>query len=117
MFDFHIHSWVSFDGHDSGEAMARAALDAGLKEICFTDHLDYDPLGKMGILAFDTETYNAEYDRLEFPGLTIRRGVEFGLTPWNMGQLSAFAGEYPFDFMVSADTAIRDLLRYEQVEI
>ena len=48
MFDFHMHTRVSFDGHDTGEAMAKAALAAGLKEICFTDHLDYDPLEKNG---------------------------------------------------------------------
>ena len=28
MFDFHIHSRVSFDGHDTGRALAQAALDA-----------------------------------------------------------------------------------------
>ena len=78
MFDFHMHSRVSFDGHDTGEALARTALSRGLKEICFTDHLDYDPLGKMGKLDFDTNAYNAEYDLLEVPGLTIRRGMEFG---------------------------------------
>ena len=38
MFDFHIHSRVSFDGHDTGRALAQAAQDDGLKEICFTDH-------------------------------------------------------------------------------
>ena len=64
MFDFHMHSRVSFDGHDTGEALARASLAAGLTEICFTDHLDYDPLEQMGILAFDTDVYNAEYDAL-----------------------------------------------------
>ena len=62
MFDFHMHSRVSFDGHDTGEALARAAAARGLKEICFTDHLDYDPLGKMGKLDFDTAAYNTEYD-------------------------------------------------------
>ena len=62
MFDYHMHSRVSFDGHDTGRAMAEAALSAGLKEICFTDHLDYDPLGQMGKMDFDTELYNAEYD-------------------------------------------------------
>ena len=41
MFDYHMHSRVSFDGHDTGEAMAKAALANGLKEICFTDHTDY----------------------------------------------------------------------------
>ena len=69
MFDYHMHSRVSFDGHDTGEVLAKAALEKGLKEICFTDHLDYDPLEQMGCMAFDTQAYNAEYDALEIPGL------------------------------------------------
>ena len=64
MFDYHMHTRVSFDGHDTGLQMALAAKEAGLKEICFTDHLDYDPLGKMGILAFDTAIYNADISLL-----------------------------------------------------
>ena len=37
MFDFHMHSRVSFDGHDSGLDLALAAKAKGLKEICFTE--------------------------------------------------------------------------------
>ena len=84
MYDYHMHTRVSFDGHDSGLAMALAAKERGLKEICFTDHLDYTPELDM---VFDTARYNAEYDALEFPGLLIRRGLEFGLTPENPEQL------------------------------
>ena len=102
MFDFHIHSRVSFDGHDTGEALALAAKNAGLKEICFTDHLDYDPLEQMGILAFDTEAYNAEYDRLDIPGLKIRRGMEFGMTADNVAQFKADLQRRPFDFVLGS---------------
>ena len=42
MFDYHLHSDVSFDSKESAERMVRAAASAGLKEICFTDHLDYE---------------------------------------------------------------------------
>ena len=31
MFDYHMHSRVSFDGHDTGLDLAKAALAAGLK--------------------------------------------------------------------------------------
>ena len=86
MFDFHMHSRVSFDGHDTGIAMAQVAKAAGLKEICFTDHLDYDPRGLMK-MDFDTDSYNAAYDGLEVPGLTIRRGAEFGMLRHNPEQL------------------------------
>lgn len=109
MFDFHIHSRVSFDGHDTGEALALAAKNAGLKEICFTDHLDYDPLEQMGILAFDTEAYNAEYDRLDIPGLKIRRGMEFGMTADNVAQFKADLQRRPFDFVLGSIHFVDDL--------
>ena len=102
MFDFHIHSRVSFDGHDTGMALAQAARNAGLKEICFTDHLDYDPLGLMGNMAFRTEDYNAEYDHLAVPGLTIRRGLEFGLTRDNQDQFQKDLQRRPFDFVLGS---------------
>jgi len=109
MFDYHMHSRVSFDGHDTGLELAQAAVKAGLKEICFTDHLDYDPLEQMGVLAFDTEAYNAEYDRLEVPGLTIRRGMEFGMTPDNVAQFKRDLQRRPFDFVLGSIHFVDDL--------
>ena len=102
MYDYHIHSRVSFDGHDTGEALARAALDAGLEEICFTDHIDYDPMGTMGNMAFDTEQYNAEYDQLSLPGLKIRRGMEFGMTRDNVSQFRKELNRRHFDFVLGS---------------
>ena len=77
MFDYHMHSRVSFDGHHTGEAMAKAAMAAGLKEICFTDHLD-------------------------IPGLKIRRGMEFGLTADNVQQFEKDLQRRPFDFVLGS---------------
>ena len=109
MFDYHMHSRVSFDGHDTGESLAKAALAAGLKEICFTDHLDYDPLEQMGCMAFDTAAYNAEYDGLEIPGLKIRRGMEFGMTPDNAAQFQEDLRRRPFDFVLGSIHFVDDL--------
>ena len=109
MFDYHMHSRVSFDGHDTGEALAKAALAAGLKEICFTDHLDYDPLGQMGCMAFDTAAYNREYDGLEIPGLKIRRGMEFGMTATNAAQFCEDLKRRPFDFVLGSVHFVDDL--------
>jgi len=102
MFDFHMHTKVSFDGKATGLEMATAAKNAGLKEICFTDHLDYDPLEQMGVLAFDTEVYNAEYNSLEVPGLLIRRGMEFGMTADNRAQFEKDLQRRPFDFVLGS---------------
>lgn len=102
MYDFHMHSRVSFDGHDTGLELARAASAAGLKEICFTDHLDYDPMGHIGGMAFDTADYNAEYEGLEVPGLKIRLGVEFGMTPDNMERFRQDLKRRPLDFVLGS---------------
>ena len=102
MFDYHMHSRVSFDGHDRGMDMALAAKAAGLKEICFTDHLDYDPLGRMGVMAFDTAAYDAEYDALEVPGLKLRKGMEFGLTVDNRAQFQKDLRRRHFDFVLGS---------------
>ena len=109
MFDFHMHTRVSFDGHDTGLAMAEAAKNAGLQEICFTDHLDYDPLEQMGVMAFDTDVYRAEYDGLSVEGLTIRRGMEFGMTADNRERLQKDLERYPFDFVLGSIHFVDDL--------
>lgn len=114
MFDYHMHSRVSFDGHDTGEALARTALERGLKEICFTDHLDYDPLGTMGKLDFDTDKYNAEYDHLEIPGLKIRRGMEFGMDVHNVQQFKEDLKRRHFDYVLGSIHFVEDLDVYFQ---
>ena len=109
MFDYHMHSRVSFDGHTSGLQMALAAKNAGLKEICFTDHIDYDPLEQMGVMAFDTDAYNHEYNDLEVPGLLIRRGMEFGMTVDNREQFKLDLARRPFDFVLGSIHFVDDL--------
>ena len=99
MFDYHLHTHVSFDGKASGIDMARACLERGLTEICFTDHIDYTPEMDM---VFDTAVYNAEYDGLEVPGLLIRRGMEYGLTPDNTEQLKRDLNRRHFDFVLGS---------------
>ena len=109
MIDFHMHTTVSFDGHDTGLDMALAAKKAGLREICFTDHLDYDPLGKMENIAFETQKYNREYDDLEVPGIVIRRGMEFGMLPDNAEQLWGDLRRREFDFVLGSVHFAQDL--------
>ena len=102
MFDYHMHSTVSFDARSSALEMAQAAKAAGMKEICFTDHLDYDPLGELGVIAFDTEVYNAAYDDLKIPGLKIRLGMEFGMTVDNRAQFKEDLKRRHFDFVLGS---------------
>ena len=89
MFDYHMHTTVSYDGHGLPQEMADAAVTAGLKEICFTDHLDYMIRNPRAETSFRVEDYSRAYDGLTAPGLLIRRGVEVGLTPWNADEIKA----------------------------
>ena len=102
MFDFHMHTTVSFDGKGSPMAMATAARNAGLREICFTDHRDYTLGENPNAMAFDFQKYHGAYDRLEVPGLTIRRGMEFGMKPGNREQFHLDQQKYPFDFVLGS---------------
>ena len=102
MFDFHIHSRVSFDGHDTGLALATAARERGLREICFTDHVDYDPQSVSQSMVFDVAAYNKEYDGLEVPGLEIRRGMEFGLLENNQSLLPQRLSQRHYDFVLGS---------------
>ena len=102
MFDYHMHSTVSFDAKATAREMAQAALNVGLKEICFTDHIDYEVGVEKQIMVFDTEVYNAAYDNLEVPGLKIRRGMEFGLKPYNQEQLKKDLQRRHFDFVLGS---------------
>ena len=102
MFDFHIHSRVSFDGHDTGEQLLRAAEQRGLKEICFTDHLDYDPLGLDPNLTFTNEEYAGEYDHLTSRCVKICRGMEFGMLPDNKDQFDKDLLRRPYDFVIGS---------------
>jgi len=102
MFDFHMHSRVSFDAHDTAESMALAALEKGLKEICFTDHKDYDPLGTMGNIAFDNEVYDREYGELSVPGLKIRKGMEYGMLPDNQDRFRRDLEGRSYDFVLGS---------------
>lgn len=114
MYDFHIHSRISFDGHDTGEALALAARSAGLKEICFTDHMDYDPLAKVQTMLLDMDAYSREYDELEIPGLKIRRGVEFGMLPDNREDFRKCLESRNFDFVLGSVHFAEDLDVYFQ---
>lgn len=114
MFDFHMHTRVSFDGHDRGIDMALAAKAAGLREICFTDHIDYEKDAPVQTMVFDLDAYSAEYDGLEVPGLKIRRGMEFGLFPDNAAQLRKDVSRRQYDFVLGSVHFADDLDVYFQ---
>lgn len=102
MFDFHMHSSVSFDSSWPAQQMAQAAVERGLKEICFTDHMDHDFMPGKGMMTFDIDQYNAAYDSLQVEGLTIRKGMEYGLKTYNQEQFRKDLQLRRFDFVLGS---------------
>lgn len=114
MFDFHMHSSLSFDSEETALAMAQAAKERGLREICFTDHMDYCRTPNWPNMLFDLDGYSLAYDGLTVPGLKIRKGVELGLTTWNKREAEEFPNQRHFDFVLGSVHFAQDIDPYEE---
>lgn len=79
MFDFHIHSSFSADSTVDMEEMCIAAKEKGLREICFTEHMDID-YPDDDIIPVDLNAYDLKIKevRRKIPQLLIRKGIEAG---------------------------------------
>lgn len=108
MFDYHLHSHVSHDSKATPESMVQAALQAGLREICFTDHLDFLRDAPRDTQAFRVEEYNKAYDHLSAPGLSIRRGAEVSLAKWSLPMVEHELQQRPYDFVIGSLHFLRD---------
>lgn len=80
LVDYHLHSDSSLDCPIPMVEQCQSALELGLAEICFTEHLDFDPRdGLDGFL--DEARYDqqmAEVRRKFATDMIIRQGVELG---------------------------------------
>lgn len=102
MFDFHMHSRVSFDSKADPMDMVRAAKAMGLKEICFTDHLDYTMDHNDLSMVFDRQVYDTTYDALQDPEILIRRGFEFNIGRNNHHLLQQEVTRRDYDFVLGS---------------
>lgn len=102
MFDFHMHSDVSFDSVCPAQEMLAAAERAGLKEICFTDHMEYGDDIKYPTIVFTPEQYSAAYDGLQSSKLKIRRGVEYGISVDNRDRIAQNLTTRAYDFVLGS---------------
>ena len=84
--DVHSHTKISPDSHASLKDMAAAAISAGLREFCVTDHCDLLYLGGELVTAFDWPAAKEQYRTVRAAlgdRLTLRLGLELGSTPYD----------------------------------
>lgn len=117
--DYHVHSAYSDDSTYPLRQVVMDSIDMGIKEICFTDHVDYgikrdwdDSLGigyRSG--AAGPEPFaNVDYPKYadEISGLqkeygehiSIKLGLEFGVQVHTIPLYEKLFSRYPFDFII-----------------
>lgn len=111
--DFHAHTLFSTDSDEQMERAAEAAINAGLKTLCITEHMDFDYPG--GEFILDTEKYTQEYRRVKelFSGrLELLFGVELGLMDYLAPRLREYIGQWDFDFIIGSSHLINGVDPY-----
>ena len=112
LFDNHNHSQFSFDGgRTSVEASARAAIAAGLKGICFSDHCDhYVPPMKAAFEQIRPEYFNVPEQQEEITrvqnmlgdGIRILKGIEIGMYEECHEQIRKVLNDNSFDQVLAS---------------
>jgi len=102
MFDFHLHSSLSFDSNCSPRDIVEKAEALGLREICFTDHYDFCDEPYENINSFTVEEYNRAYGSLSSASLKIRRGIELGITPSGDDGFKEKFEPYGLDYVIGS---------------
>lgn len=103
MFDYHMHSDFSADCDTPMEKTIEKAIELGLEEICFTEHIDYDYPDKDWIFEFDLKEYDKKIKEMQaqYAGeITIKKGVEIGLQPHLLSRYEKLMTEETFDFVI-----------------
>lgn len=106
--DYHLHSDFSADSETPAESMVRRAIELGLSEMCFTEHMDPDMISDV-VFTVDFEAYFAELQRLREQyrdRIKLHIGMEYGLQPHLPGHLRKLAGQYPFDFIIASQHVV-----------
>lgn len=101
--DMHTHSSFSGDSDEPMREMAKAAVSRGLKQLCVTEHCDFDyPEAGFEV---DMNAYRAEFLKVreEFSGeLELLFGVELGLMDYLAPRLYDFTKNWEMDFIIGS---------------
>lgn len=115
LVDYHVHSEFSDDSWYDMEDVVKDAIKMGMKEIVFTDHVDYgikldwdDP--RKSIVYNGEEVRNVDYEKYfkkiaylqekYNEQILIKKGLEFGVQTHTIDQFEKLYEKYPMDFIL-----------------
>lgn len=104
--DYHMHSDFSADCEEPMEETVKTAIEKGLTEICFTEHIDYDYPDTTIDFSLDTAAYHEKIKEMQakYTGLIqVKKGVEIGVQPHLLERYEAFLQEETFDFIICSE--------------
>ncbi len=105
MYDYHVHSHFSGDCTELMEDTVIEAIKKNAKQICFTDHIDYDypePYNN-DMFNIDTNKLYQEIERLQKKyghKILIQKGVELGLQTHIIDECIEFVRSHDLDFVL-----------------
>ncbi len=115
--DYHVHTDFSSDCNSVPEELIEKAISSGMKEICFTDHvdLDYPPKNGERLFYIDTDEYFKRFRELKERyknRLKIKIGLELGLNPSVNGMNSELVRSADFDFIIGSSHIVNGIDPY-----
>lgn len=120
--DYHVHTHYSDDSAYEMEDVVKDALAKDMKEICFTDHVDYgikcdwdsgekiEYRDGMALANVDYPKYDEEirYLQKKYPEINIKMGMEFGMQVHTIPLYQKLFQKYPFDFIILSCHQVED---------
>ena len=109
--DYHVHTYYSGDCEVPVKEHIERAITLGMKEICFTDHTDFDypPENGTNIFLFNVSKYFNELLSLKDAykdRIRIKIGIELGLNPVNKEPNRRLINSHNFDFIIGSSHII-----------
>lgn len=105
MQDYHVHTYHSPDSDVLPGDACEAAINTGLSEIAFTDHMDIDWPSDLFFEIEDPDKYVNEITKVKnkYSGrLSVKLGIEMGLQPHTLNNSIEIIKKYPFDFVIAS---------------
>jgi len=114
MIDYHVHSDVSGDCETDMLEMAAAASKIGIKDMCFTEHLDPDFPGGWDF-SLDSDRFEAQIKkaRAAFPQIRIAKGLEAGLGKETAAQVLEYVSKHEFDYVIGSQHLVYGMDPFE----
>ncbi|EOR20452.1 HisJ family histidinol phosphate phosphatase [Clostridium sartagoforme AAU1] len=107
--DYHIHTEYSIDSTYPMEDIIIQAINLGIDEICFTEHMDYFINDFTHLVNYDEylKEYNFLKDKYK-DRVNIKLGSEFGVQMHTIKEFQRDFNKYDFDFIILSNHQVDD---------